>query len=229
MSDMKQVAEKLAGVEFDLNQTIARRKKTTQVILIGGIIFAVIVALYFSWIHSLVVDLASPKTLLPLARGKVEEMIPTAVKEFEKTLKDMAPNLAMESRRRAEAAIPELRKQLEAEFIRSSKKYIADLEKELDSVLRTGIETHREEYEAFLKNPDDAEARAKFEAAVRSWMDDYLNDPLLQADLQGYANVIRALNHKIQKMATEPEKLNSEEKLELELITAVRELARRKL
>jgi hypothetical protein len=108
---MKQVAEKLAGVEFDLNQTIARRKKTTQVILIGGIIFAVIVALYFSWIHSLVVDLASPKTLLPLARGKVEEMIPTAVKEFEKTLKDRLQISPWNHAARG-GRLPRMRKQL---------------------------------------------------------------------------------------------------------------------
>ncbi len=228
MSDYAQVANRIDELEKKINETISHRRTMTRVVLIGGILFALFIAGYLSFFHSLVLDVLEPKNLMSLLGGEARDMLPRAKLEFQNNLKAMAPRLAKEARLLAMQRIPEVRVLLEKEFINSANQYIGQLENEVDSIVRQGIDKHRDQYAKFIAAPDDPKAEEEFRDAIRAILDGYLNDPLLKSDLESYTKVLNGLRDKLIHLRDSKE-LTEQERIELDLILSVRELARRKI
>lgn len=226
-TDLQFVIKQVAELEQRVAADLARRRKTNRIALIGGGIIFLVVLGYFQFIHRLVLDVFEPKALMSYVRNTAEEYIPQGLAGIQLTLQKAAPEAARATRERSIAALPEIRKALEAQFLASADTYIKALEGEVDALIQQGIQDNRDVVARFVADPDDPAIRDQFATVVKESMKSLFDDPLLTADLRSYADTLNRINARCKRLR-DGEKLTRSEQSERDLIVALRELARRR-
>ena len=224
MSDANDRVEKLVG---KIDSEIKKKKNTLLTTVIGGAIILIIIIVYYNaYVMRHVPNMVKPEELMQMGRFKVQEVLPQVSKEMEADLKKRAPEVARYSRRQIMSGIPESRKYLEKQFIAETEKAIDDLVTEFDKMVTQSVSENREVVVGFMKDIQNDEKKKQVEEQIFQSLKMHFEEPQIKADLDAYTKVLKRLNKKINYMY-ETKELTEEEKIVLDIIYAMRELAKR--
>jgi len=226
MSDLQTLTQKIEALEQRVARDLARRRKANTTTVIGGAVLFILILGYFTWIHSLISEVARPESVAANASELLKGQLPDVMASLQTELKEIAPKVVAEVRLQSVQAMPDIRKWMESEAVSKAEPYVVALEKEMGTVIQQGIVSDREAFDAFVKDPENPEAQKRFREVVHKSVKSYFDDPMVQADLKSYAEVLKAYDIKLKRLRDGSD-LSPDEKLERDLILSVRELARR--
>lgn len=226
MSDLIDIEKKIDSLSEKLDKEISRKKKTMTVTVIGGIILLVIVFIYFGFIKGLIKEVMEPQSIMMVASDKVEKMLPELSKSIEGELRAMAPEVARNSREQLLKAIPDGRVYLQSELTKKTGEAMDQFIVEFDNIITKTLEENKTEIVGFMRDVADPEKKQKLGDEIYNALEVQFNQPDVKADLDSYTNVLIRMNQKI-KHLYEVKGLTEEERIILDIIYCVRELAQR--
>lgn len=133
-----------------LQKDAASLEKGTKCAVIAGIVLAIVVGLYFNWIHREVAKAIEPQSLATFAHAKVVQTLPTIAGDLETKLKGLAPQAADEVEAKILKGIPVLRKQLETQCVRFVDAIAVELNEKIAKSVAGLIEEYGKDAEEVL-------------------------------------------------------------------------------
>lgn len=226
MSDMTEIEKRLDNVNQKLEKEIKKRKTTMTISIVGGIIIIIAMFLYFGWIKNQIQQAIQPEDVARMASQEIRRRIPDMRVKLTESLKQEAPQLAKNAKIEIQRSIPEFRVYLESQIKSKTGGALSNFVGEFDRMVSETLKDNKLLIARFIKDVQDPVKKEQLEEDLYNSLVEHFNQPYVKSDIDSYTQVINNLDKKISYLYI-GQNLTEEEKLVLDIIYGMREMAKR--
>lgn len=223
MADNVAVADRL---EKNLDEHIAKIERSQKVTIAIGVILALVMVGYFSYMKSQVTKMTNPDDLSGILIDMVDKQIPVLTKSATDELSKSAEANINEGINAGLALIPELRK--DANIYVNSKvgEILTHADKLHDEAMDEVLAAKRDEIRIIVDEIDKHDDQEALNKAMYEMLSEPFNKPELKMDVEAYGMALDMLAQKLERLRTAKD-LTPDEVIERDLMIALKEISDR--
>lgn len=223
MADASASVERL---ERRLDEQMAKHAKSQKITIGIGVVLVIILIGYFSWLTAMVKDLMQPESVGDMVIAEIDTRIPQIREELTQELETRSDALLEEGVKELQAFIPKARVQLRDYAIKEFDALMVQTRAQLNAFAEYTIELHEDRVREMMQQLDSDAKIPELEETMYEVFMDPIRGSQAEADIRAYGIALLEISEKVDKLAKN-EELTETERIEREILVALKELSNR--
>lgn len=217
MQTLEQLEQKVDQLAESMHMQARQLKKGARVILLAGFVLVTVIVIYLGLIFKIYEEITRPEALAEMAQGRALETLPVLSKTLEDALRDAAPQIAEDAKRKTIAALPKIREEIENQMDAAADKLVDRLDASLDPILDEALKQTKGDIEEMINDLENEDMALELGKKLKEALAEKLAVEV-DTDLDKFLRTMAAIEKKLVSLQTK-EELTPEEAFEKELIT----------
>lgn len=214
------------ALERRMDEQIQKAAKSQRLTLIVGGLLILFIAGYLTILHGYVADLTTPESLSVMVTEKTKAMIPEVAAEMTKQGVANAPQVVGGVLDTALEQIPPMRREAELKINEFATNTLDSIEKQLNEITEYAYKNDAGDLRKFIKDINTDPGQAEFADYLYKMFSEPVQEPSVKSNVEAMTATLHSVREHLEHLL-DGQALTDEEKVELNLFVALRELSRR--